>query len=173
MLDISKTETKEIQLTQGKVALVDAANFGWLNQWKWFAWTDGKGSWYAHRVPAGNRRSILRMHVVILCPTKGLLVDHINNNGLDNRRVNLRSCTHQQNLCNRDKNSTSEKKYKGVYKHKSSWRWRAQIGLNSVKIYLGMFDTPELAAEAYNVAALKYHGEFAKLNNISKELPNE
>ncbi len=165
-------ETKKIPLTQGKYALVDAGDYEWLSKWKWFARTDGKGAWYAERATS-KRPYILPMHRAILGASKGMEVDHINHNGLDNRRSNLRLCTHQQNLCNRDKNSTSTKKYKGVYAHRGSWRWRAQIGLNSVKIYLGMFDTPELAAQAYNVAALKYHGEFAKLNEIQEGQVNE
>lgn len=95
-------------------------------------------------------------------------VDHINGNTLDNRRSNLRICTKAQNCKNRglSKNKTSKVNFKGVTYYKSNKKYIARITNNENKIYLGSFNTAEEAAKAYNEAAIKYHGEFARLNVI-------
>lgn len=98
------------------------------------------------------------------------IIDHINGDGLDNRKQNLRICTKSENACNRgiDRDNTSG--YKGVCyisnKTKRVKRWIAQIAINKKHICIGYFHTKEEAAIAYNEAATKYHGEFAKLNII-------
>lgn len=88
-------------------------------------------------------------------------VDHINGDGHDNRWCNLRPATLSQNMHNMRKNSNNKSGYKGVSWHKASRKWVAQIGLNGKRLYLGGYDTPELAYEAFCEAADKYHGEFA------------
>lgn len=88
-------------------------------------------------------------------------VDHINGDGHDNRWCNLRPATLSQNMHNMRKNSNNKSGYKGVHWSKASGKWVANIGLNGEKLYLGGYDTPELAYEAYCEAADKYHGEFA------------
>lgn len=114
-----------------------------------------------------EKREHLFMHRFILGITDPeIKVDHINRNPLDNRKANLRICTVQQNNCNIEPKSHE---YKGitVYKRKDgSERWVAQIQIDHVKHMLGSFDTKEQAALAYNVAAKKYHGEFAYLNDV-------
>ncbi len=96
-------------------------------------------------------------------------IDHINLNAFDNRIENLRLATHQQNACNRDKNSGQKKKYKGTTYYKKQKVWHAQIKVDGITKGLGNFKTEEEAAECYNEAALKYFGEFAFINEIKNE----
>ena|SRR5271165_2956198 len=104
---------------------------------------------------------------------KKVQVDHINGNGLDNRRKNLRSCTRQQNLFNQKITDKNINGYKGVSKNcdkrSNTYKikpWRARIKFNYESISLGSFKTKKEAALAYNKAALKYYGEFACLNKL-------
>ena len=104
------------------------------------------------------------LHRLILNTPKGLLVDHINGNSLDNRRCNLRVCTNAQNQWNTAKKSNSTQKYKGVRKTKSG-KYEARIRCGEGKrLHLGTYPTIEEAVEAYNTKALELHGDFAYLN---------
>ncbi len=150
---------KEILLTQGKVAIVDDEDFEWLNQWKWCA-KKGPNTSYA------KRATQLYMHRLILSAEKGMFVDHINGNGLDNRRENLRVCTHAENMRNSKLSIKNTSGYKGVYWCKKRSLWIANIQNNGKVKNLGGFKIKELAARAYNEAAHNFHGEFARLNNV-------
>jgi len=108
------------------------------------------------------------IHRRIVAAKKGDVVDHVNNDSLDNSRKNLRVCSISQNRMNSKKRSDSNQKYKGV--HKKLNRYRAVIGFNGKRINIGSFLTEEAAAIAYNKAALKYHGEYAQLNKINMEV---
>lgn len=105
------------------------------------------------------------MHRLITGAPDGLTVDHINGNGLDNRQCNLRICTLAQNLANREK-SNGRHPYKGIWQNPVTNRWGASIQCDGLKHHLGYFDSPEDAARAYNEAATRLHGPFAKLNPI-------
>lgn len=154
--------TKEIPLTQGKVALVDADDFDFLMQWKWRAERKGN-KWYASTYYNGKG---VGMHRILLGLTSSKIFgDHIDGDGLNNRRSNLRSATLYQNLQNTSCHVDSKYGYKGVDR-RSPNQWRARIQIYGKTIYLGSFKTLELAAQAYNEAAIKYHGEFARLNKI-------
>ena len=104
--------------------------------------------------------TLCRFHRYVIGAPKGLDVDHINGNPLDNRRCNLRLATRSQNMAN-----TVKKDYKGVYVV-ASGKYKAVITINYNQKHLGIFDTAEQAALAYNEAAKYYHGEFAKLNKV-------
>lgn len=104
-----------------------------------------------------------RFHRLILNAKLPLQVDHINGNGLDNRKNNLRMVTSQQNNFNR---KPINSKYKGVAFHKSCNSWEAKICLNQKRIYIGMFKTDKEAAQAYNLKAIELFGEFAYLNKV-------
>jgi hypothetical protein len=152
---------RHIPLTQGQVAIVDTADYEWLSQWKWHAcWNASKRSFYAVR--RNRKEGTVRMHRLILAATSQD-VDHRNGFTLDNRRNNLRECTHQQNCANQSKKRNNKSGYRGVYKHSSVERWVAQIQCGKMK-KIGHFYTPEDAARAYDKAATEYFGEFAKLN---------
>ena len=158
---------KGISLTQGKVTLVDDADYEWLNQWKWYAHRshpERKEVFYALR---SDKRYTVAMHRLILDVPKGLQVDHINHNGLDNRRCNIRLCTQSQNTANSSHlrpNKTSQ--YRGVHWDKTHNRWRAGIRVNNKPYRLGRFTSEIDAARVYNRAALEHFGEFASLNAL-------
>jgi hypothetical protein len=105
------------------------------------------------------------MHNLVINIPDGMFCDHINRNGLDNRKANLRPATHTQNIWHRRKfKPYSRSKYKGVDFAKDMKRWRARIRVNGKRIYLGSFKNELEAAKAYDHAAKKYHGQFASLN---------
>lgn len=155
---------KKIFLTQNQVALVDNSDFEELNKYKWFANKRGN-SFYALRTSKkdknGKVKTIL-MHRVIMSDPVGFDIDHIDNNGLNNQKKNLRVCTHAQNTRNRgiQKNSTS--KLKGVTWNKTGNKWQAQIRVDGKYIYIGLFEDKQKAYEAYCQACVKYHGEYSK-----------
>lgn len=159
---------KQIQLTQGKVALVDDEDYKWLSKFKWYAYYNRySGHWYAARSvgPTGKQITVF-MHREILAATHGVLVDHKDGNGLNNHRYNLRLATTAQNQHNRGKPRNNTSGYKGVVWNKLYEKWQAQIGIGGRQKNLGYFVNLEDAARAYNVAALEHFGEFAKLNEI-------
>jgi len=103
------------------------------------------------------------MHRQLLTPPQGQCIDHINGNGLDSRRANLRFATAAQNAWNSKKRSPRST-YKGVWFAKDKNKFRAAIGHNKKRIHLGYFDSPIDAAKAYDIAAKKHHGRFARTN---------
>lgn len=103
----------------------------------------------------------------MLRPVK--VVDHINLNGLDNRRGNLRLCTDGQNKANGRIRRDNTSGYRGVYWNASANKWQAYISVNSKRLYLGVFSDPWDAAVAYNDAALKHFGEFARINQFKEQ----
>ena len=122
----------------------------------------GKRKIYAR---SGRNSGMVLMHRLIMkCPDKW--IDHINNNGLDNRKSNLRIVTASQNAMNRKKLSNTSSIYKGVGYHIKHGKWQAQIKVNRKIQYIGLFKNEIDAALAYNEAAKRLHGEFAKLNVI-------
>jgi hypothetical protein len=143
---------REIPLTQGKVALVDDGDYLELNKHKWRAQKDG-GTYYAVRwfdSTNDEKRTLILMHRVILNPPEDMETDHINGNGLDNRRTNLRIVTHRENLQNIHIEKSS--KYPGVTWHKKTEKWMARIKINGHHRYLGCFVDELEAANTYNVA---------------------
>lgn len=164
---------KEIKLTRGQVALVDDEDFEWLSAWKWYAtvkhYTKAPNQYYATRTVRHPKRTTIQMHRIILHTPEGMDTDHVDGNGLNNQRANLRPSTRSQNGCNRTKQKDNVTGYKGVQftKNKQIRPFRADIKLQGRHFYLGTYDTAREAAEAYNQAALKLHGEFAVLNTIS------
>ena len=149
---------KTIELTQGKVAIVDDDVFDYLSQWNWFY---HKG--YAARHTRRSGKSItIWMHRVILNTPNDFDTDHINGNSLDNRLENLRVCTMSQNQANRGKNSNNTSGYKGVCWSKSNKNWIAFIRINGKRKHLGSFSNIIDAADAYEKAAQKIFGKYAR-----------
>lgn len=148
-----------IPLVCGGYAIVDKEEVSRLKKFKWRI--EGKGKW--RYVVTHRDGKAYRMHRLITGATKGMVVDHIDGNTLNNRKSNLRVCTNAENLRNQH-SVRGRSKFKGVYFNKVEKLWRAQIMVNRKKICIGKFATPRTAAKAYDQAAKKYFGEFARLN---------
>lgn len=158
-------DTRTITLSQGKVAIVDASDFDWLNQWKWHAHRAGIKWCAARGVAAPNgKRSILLMHRAVMSAPKGVSVDHINHDPLDNRRANLRLCTHAENCKNRTSHKDASSQYVGVCWYASRGKWMARLHNNGKAVFLGYFEHEKDAAMAYDAAARTHFGEFANPN---------
>lgn len=153
---------KKIKLTQNKYALIDNSYFEYLNQWKWYV-AHNKRNYYAVRMD--NDRKIIGMHRLILdtLNTKKL-IDHINGNGLDNRRKNLRVCSNQENLRNGRLRVNNKSGYKGVSWEKDRKSWMSYIYIDGKRKRLGRFKNKIMAAKVYDTNAIKYFGEFAQVN---------
>lgn len=149
---------KKIPLQRGKFALVDDDDFERVYCYRWSA-VRPRDLWYAITTIGGKTVSL---HQFIMQPPPGFQVDHIDNNGLNCTKHNMRVCTNQQNSRNRRHRSNSIVPYKGINKQ---WhRWHARIVVNGKHHHLGTFSTPKEAAMAYDRAAILYFGEFARLN---------
>jgi hypothetical protein len=163
---------KEIQLTQGYVALVDDCDFDYLNQWKWSAHLVKCGvskKPYAVRGTFDNKT--INIHRQILNAPKGACVDHINGDTLDNRRINLRLCTIQQNCFNQRKvRRKTSSKYKGVCLIKENHKWISSIKFNHKQILIGVYFTEQMAALQYNIKAKEFYGDFAYLNVLDSDI---
>lgn len=146
----------------GKVAIVDAADFEELSKFHWIFRRKG----YAVRNPLkgiGETQQVY-MHRQILNAPRGFDVDHINRDGLDNRRLNLRICTHAQNIQNSKLSTRNKTGFKGVHFSNTVGKFVAQIGgKNRSKHFLGFFPTAQEAGAAYAVAAQAAYGEFTRL----------
>lgn len=156
---------KKIPLTHGKFALVNDEDYEWLNQWKWSYHQNPSGNKYARRREQINKQKRhIWMHREILKTPKELFTDHINGNGLDNRRSNIRICTLSQNQHNKRVIKRGSSKYKGVSWHTRANTWIARIREGDKLIHLGYYKDEIMAAKAYDKRARKSYGEFAFLN---------
>lgn len=159
--------TVSIPLTQGKFALVDASDAIVANAYAWHLADRGKNQYAACSALRRSGGGVLYLHRLLMQPGDGQHVDHINGDGLDCRRANMRLCTNAENRRNTKKHRGASQ-YKGVAANKtnSRRRWEAYVWFENKKIGLGSYETEVEAARAYNAAAIEYHQEFAKLNVI-------
>jgi hypothetical protein len=140
--------------------IVDDEDYYLLNYFSWHLTSHG-----CYVCTTINNKKI-RMHRLIMSCQKDKEIDHINGNSLDNRKCNLRIVDRQQNNYNKRKMKNNTSGYKGVTYNKLNKKWLAQIQFNKQKIHIGLYDTVENAAIAYNIAAKEVFGEFACLNQI-------
>ena len=158
---------KKITLTKGFESTVDDEDFEWLSRFRWQANLGYKPR--AVRNSQGkNGAKMIYMHREIMRAREHEVVDHINGDPLDNRKGNLRLCTTHQNSFNQQLRKQNKSGYKGVFHRPDNPKkpWSVRIGFNGVGRYVGYFATKEEAALAYNEAAKKYHGDFARLNEV-------
>lgn len=158
---------KLIPLSKGLFAKVDDEDFEELSKYRWHANVSRGVRPYAERKtardPISGRQGRVRMHRLVIGAVGGI-VDHINGDSLDNRKANLRICSNAENVQNVGPTAANTSGFKGLRFKRG--KWDARITANNKQFFLGSFDTKEAAAVAYNEAAKKLHGEFARLNHV-------
>jgi hypothetical protein len=155
---------KQIPLTKGLFTIVDDLDYERVSKFKWCAQKIGT-KYYAVRGAWSNRKTnAVFLHRFLTNAPPGILVDHVNGNGLDNRNTNLRLCTVRQNLQNRPAQLNNKSGFKGVSYSKDRNKWVAAICINGKQTALGRFNNKIDAAKAYDTAAKLHFGEFAFLN---------
>lgn len=166
----------ELRLGNGMVTTVSDEDADLLDTYGWYALKDGN-HWYAYANVTEPKRTTVKLHRLIaarvLGDISGRRIDHVNRDGLDNRRENLRAAGQGQNLVNTGKRKGEHtSRYKGVYLHQGPGnrqpRWRAMIRIGATRNSLGYFDTEEEAAVAFDRAARERYGEFEQLNFVWK-----
>jgi hypothetical protein len=157
---------RRIPLTQGRCAIVDPADYYRQVRHKWHTAKGTRTVYAVRQICLGKGKTkAVHMHREIIDAPAGMYVDHINQNGLDNRRANLRLATRFQNARNRPKtNRATSSKYKGVTYRPKQDKWTATIFANGRSVHLGHFKTEIEAARAYDNAAREHYGRFAALN---------
>ena len=154
----------EIPLTRGLVAVIDGEDYDLVSSHRWRSIKSGK-TYYAAahiRKPDGNRTNLLMHRLILGLSDPKIQCDHIDGDGLNNIRANLRPCTEAENRRNSGKQSNNKSGLKGVCLLYDG-KWQAGIGVNNKRIYLGRFATAEEAHEAYKKAAYELHGAFARM----------
>lgn len=168
--DQSESCPKTTPLTLGQVAVVDSDDFQALSKHSWQAFPHKSAGFYAGRcvrVPGTKKHRMIYMHREITGAKKGFQVDHVDHDGLNNRKSNLRACVSFQNQGNR-RSGPHTSKYKGVILFRRLNLWRAQIKIKGFVKSLGYYHSEKQAALAYNKAAENYFGEFALLNAVAE-----
>lgn len=152
--------TKEIELKDGIVVIVDDDDYENVSNCKWYL-LKNRDHMYAIGKVNGK---FMYLHRFIMEPENGMVVDHINRSGLDCRKENMRVCTNSQNMMNSKSFNGKSHKYKGIEKHRN--KWRARIAVSGKLMYLGSFETAKEAAEAYDKKAIETYGEYARTNKM-------
>lgn len=161
-MQLSK-EFVEIKMNLGVSMKIDAEDWEKFGEFKWFPIDAHKrGKYYVMRKRSGKTEILHRLIMNVIDKSK--VVDHINHDTLDNRKINLRVCSRSENQRNLTSHKDSISKYLGVTWHKSRNKWQAQIKENGKNMYIGVFVSEVEAAKAYDERAKKHHKEFANLN---------
>jgi len=157
---------RRIYLGEGEWTILDQEDYYHFREFNWRLFGNGCNLYAVRDAKIEPKRTrTVYLHREILKAPKGLLVDHRNGNGLDNRRGNIRLATYSQNNCNRRRDkSKCTSRYHGVYYEKQKRKWVARIYYKGKSLWLGGFDNEIDAARVYDAAAKKYYGEFAHLN---------
>jgi hypothetical protein len=152
-----------VTLTQGYEAIIDAADVPLVEGVNWYANNQPNTVYCVNRSQNETKKTTIRMHRVIMGDPDGFQIDHIDGDGLNNRKSNLRLATRCENNRNRKINKNNTSGLKGVFWIASRKRWRAEIKADGKKINLGYFNTPEAAHAAYVAASERLHGEFGRV----------
>lgn len=154
------TLTKFLALSQGFESLVDASDFDYLSQYSWH---------YSHgyaksRIKTSEGWKYFYLHRFLLNAAKGVQIDHINGDSLDNRKCNLRICNNQQNSMNTGLSKNNTSGFKGVSLERKTNKWWAKLMYNRKVVHIGFYHNKEDAAREYDKAAIEFFGEFALTN---------
>lgn len=159
--------SKRIKLTKGMFAIIDDEDFDVLSTLRWHAKKCGQHH-YAASDFLGHE---VYMHRLVMNAAPGSLIDHKNQNTLDNRKSNLRDCRKHQNLANRGLQRNNTIGFKGVCFHEKTGTWNARVKFRGKNISIGYHRTPEEAARYYNLKAKELFGEFACFNKVEPLFP--
>ena len=163
--------TRQIPLTRGLVAVVDKVDYDVaFAAGPWNAHPDRRTFYAQKTLHLPGRDTSVRLHSLL---TGWPLVDHINGDGLDNRRANLRRATHAQNQANQRRSLANRSGFKGVSFYQRHGQWQSVIQIGGRKRHLGYFPTPRDAARAYDAAAIEAWGEYARLNFPGERLVDD
>ena len=161
---IIKEDFGIIPLTRGSQSIIDLEDIEFCGKWNWSLMTSGCSYVKRNRlISDGTGPGAILLHRVLLGAPLGMVVDHINGNGLDNRRGNLRLASQAQNIRNSHKRSDNTSGYKGVFWDNFTGKWMAAIGFEGKFHNLGRYDSPEQAKLIYDAAAKRMFGEFVRL----------
>lgn len=152
--------TKEIVLTGGQVSIVDDEDYEELSKYKWRVMQKGNTS-YAKR--KGAKGATFMMHREIINAPANMEVDHIDGNGLNNTKLNLRLCSHSENMRNQRIPKNNKTGFKGVTSYLKN-KYRAMISHENKSFHIGVYETAEEAAKAYDDKAIELFGEYARTN---------
>jgi hypothetical protein len=157
-----------IPLSQGKFTIIDIEDVDKVKKYEWtfFKSKHHKYGYVISKKKINNKKKWLLHRYILDIKNPKIYIDHKNGNSLDNRKGNMRLCTHQQNLCNGKKTLNKTSVYKGVCFKKNSKKWYAQITVNGKTKYLGYFYNQLEAAKIYDIKAIEYFGEFALTNKM-------
>lgn len=158
---VGNAMTREIPVTNGHVAIVDDDDYERISKFHWSV-VKGYNTFYAKRGFNLNGKHftvVMHREIMRLSCNDGILIDHRDRNGLDNRKCNLRIANKSINAFNSKLRTNNNSGFRGVHFHSQRKRWQARICINNKRISLGLFDTPMLAANAYAEAILKYKVE--------------
>lgn len=157
--------TVRIPLGRGRVALIDAADYPLVSDYRWHAtFRENRCYAIAHIPGTGHDGRKILLHRLIMDAKRGDIVDHISGDCCDNRRANLRMATGTQNNANVPKHLGSTSRYKGVSQEQRCFRWVATIQSQRCHCHLGTFATEQEAARAYDRAAIALWDDFALTN---------
>lgn len=155
-----------ITLTRGQHAIIDLCDLPLVDGYNWYA-VKKSNTFYAARTHRANGcKKIIHMHRVICGDDVSDSIDHINGNGLDNTRKNLRPCSNKENCRNQGLRSNNKSGIKGVGWQKREKKWRARIDVDGKCISLGYYSDIADAEKAYEQAAIKYFGDFARTASV-------
>jgi hypothetical protein len=166
----------KLQTNNGYFYEIDEEDAEIVGLYNWYGWksrrrnSNGEIKFHSAYIVANhyhdNTNTRIFMHRVIMNVPNGIEIDHVNGDGLDNRKINLRLCSRGQNNKNVSKRIDNRSGFKGVKWHKQFKKWHARIKNNGKRYSLGLYETKTEAAIAYNKAASTLHGDFARLNTI-------
>lgn len=154
-----------IPLTQGEFAIIDPEDFDRVSKLTWHLLDQKIISKYAiTNIKINGKNTTMRMHRFIMNAHESIKYDHINGNGLDNRKSNLRVCTPSQNTMNAPPQRNGTSKFKGVFWDNQKNKWACKIKFNGKSIHIGFYNNEIDAAKAYDLNAIEYFKNFARPN---------